>query len=136
VLAFAGIGRPGKLFATLESLGCTLVGRHGFPDHHPYTPDDIMRLVEAASAAGAVPVTTEKDLVRFPPEARPMVTALRVSLEWRDEAALDSLLRPLLGAPAPASERHDAAPYTSKPGPAPASERHDTAPCTGKPGHG
>lgn len=97
VLAFAGIGRPGKFFATLEALGCTLVARHGFPDHHPYTPDDIMRLVEAASAAGAVPVTTEKDLARFPPEARPMVTAVRVSLEWRDESALDALLRPVLG---------------------------------------
>lgn len=98
VLAFAGIGRPGKLFATLEEIGCALVARHSFPDHHRYTPDEIMRLVEAASAAGAVPVTTEKDLVRFPPEARPMVTAIRVALEWRDEAALDALLRPLLDA--------------------------------------
>lgn len=98
VLAFAGIGRPSKFFATLEELGCTLVARHGFPDHHPYTPDEIMRLVEAASAGGAVPVTTEKDLMRFPLEARPMVTALRVALEWRDEAALDPLLRPLLDA--------------------------------------
>jgi hypothetical protein len=35
---------------------------------------------------------------RFPPEVRPMVTVFRVALEWCDEAALDALLRPLLGA--------------------------------------
>jgi tetraacyldisaccharide 4'-kinase len=96
VLAFAGIGRPQKFFATLEALGCNLVDRVGFTDHHAYGPDEIMRIVELAAETDAVPVTTEKDLMRFPAGARPMVTAVRVTLEWRDEAALERLLRPLL----------------------------------------
>jgi tetraacyldisaccharide 4'-kinase len=96
VLAFAGIGRPAKFFATLEALGATLVRRFAFGDHHAYHPDEIMRLVEEAHALKAQPVTTEKDLVRFPLEARPMVTAVPVHLEWSDEQALERMLCPLL----------------------------------------
>ncbi len=96
VLAFAGIARPEKFFATLSGMGCRLVGCHAFADHHRYTPDEVMRLCEAAGEKGAVPVTTEKDHVRLPADARPMVEVLRVQLVWSEPAALDRLLAPLL----------------------------------------
>ncbi|WP_343713134.1 tetraacyldisaccharide 4'-kinase [Inquilinus sp.] len=96
VLAFAGIGRPGKFFATLAELGAELAGAIPFPDHHAYTPDEVMRLVETAQERQAVPVTTEKDLVRLPPEARPMVEALRVELAWDNPAAVDAVLEPVV----------------------------------------
>lgn len=98
VLAFAGIGRPEKFFASLRELGCTLVSTMDFADHHAYEPEEITRLVEKAKAEGAVPVTTEKDFVRLPVETRGMVSVLRVSLAWRDEDALERLLRPVLDA--------------------------------------
>ncbi|MGO4728440.1 tetraacyldisaccharide 4'-kinase, partial [Inquilinus sp. 2KB_23] len=96
VLAFAGIGRPQKFFVTLAELGAEIVGRIAFPDHHAYTPDEMMRLVETAQERGAVAVTTEKDQVRLPPAARPMVEALRVDLAWDDPAALDAVLEPVV----------------------------------------
>ena len=96
VLAFAGIGRPEKFFATLAELGAEVAGAVPFPDHHAYTPDEIMRLAETAQERQAVPVTTEKDLVRLPPEARPMVEALRVDLAWDDPAAADAVLEPVV----------------------------------------
>jgi tetraacyldisaccharide 4'-kinase len=96
VLAFAGIGRPEKFFRTLAEVGATLVDRIAFPDHHPFTPDEVMRLVEAAHAADAVPVTTEKDLVRLPEGAAQMVRALAVEVRWEDPAAVATLLQPLL----------------------------------------
>ncbi|MFQ5784751.1 MAG: tetraacyldisaccharide 4'-kinase [Alphaproteobacteria bacterium] len=98
VVAFAGIARPDRLFTMLDAIGCRLVARHAFADHHRYTPDEIMRLVEQASAADAVPVTTAKDYVRLSEEARPMVEALDVRLVWRDAAVLDRLLAPLFAA--------------------------------------
>jgi tetraacyldisaccharide 4'-kinase len=96
VIAFAGIGRPSKFFETLETIGCALIERHAFPDHHRYSPDEIMRLCEAASRHGAKPVTTAKDYVRLPREARLMVDVLTVSLEWREPGALKALLQPLV----------------------------------------
>lgn len=96
VLAFAGIGRPEKFFETLAGMGCDVVATRAFADHHPYTGDEVMRLLEDAAAAGAIAVTTEKDAVRLPAEARDIVRTLGVTLEWRDPAALDTLLSPAL----------------------------------------
>jgi len=98
VLAVAGIGRPSKFFATLEGLGTTVVKRVAFDDHHAYHADEIMRLVEEAQVLEAQLVTTEKDFVRFPLEARPMATAVPVHIEWSDEEALERLLSPFLRA--------------------------------------
>ncbi|MGB0630673.1 MAG: tetraacyldisaccharide 4'-kinase [Alphaproteobacteria bacterium] len=92
VVAFAGIGRPEKFYQTLAGMGCDLVDVKSFPDHHNYSVDEVMRLIEAAAAAGAVVVTTEKDLVRVPTQARDMVRSLKVRLDWNDIAALDRVL--------------------------------------------
>ncbi len=92
VVAFAGIGRPEKFFATLEELGCQIVGRHAFADHQPYDPDTLMRIVEEAAAKGARPVTTAKDAVRLPPEARAMVEVVEVGIVFAEETAIEALL--------------------------------------------
>jgi tetraacyldisaccharide 4'-kinase len=101
VLAFAGIARPEKLTATLEAMGCQVVASHGFADHHPYDADEIMTLVEQASRLDAVPVTTAKDHVRLPEEARPMVDVLRVRLAWANPAQIDHMFDDVLGTPDP-----------------------------------
>jgi tetraacyldisaccharide 4'-kinase len=92
VLAFAGIARPEKFFATLAGMGCQIAGERAFPDHHPYSESEIAALLEEARRAGAVPVTTEKDAVRLPAALQPMIRTLPVALRWRDEAAVDRLL--------------------------------------------
>ncbi len=97
VVAFAGIGRPEKFFATLEEIGCSLSAIHAFNDHHLYTSDEVMAICEEAHGLDALPVTTAKDYVRLPETARPMVKVLGVELEWSDEAALGAVLAPLLG---------------------------------------
>lgn len=92
VLAFAGIGRPAKFFETLRRLGAVVAGAVPFPDHHPYRPDEAMRLLELAHAADAIPVTTEKDSVRLPPEVRDQVQVVRVTVSWENPSLLDGLL--------------------------------------------
>lgn len=97
VFAFAGIGRPAKFYATLAELGCRIEGTRDFPDHHRFTPDEIADIVDSAARTGATPVTTEKDAVRLPAEARAMVRTLPIALEWDEVDALDRLLAPVLG---------------------------------------
>lgn len=104
VLAFAGIGRPEKFFETLAGMGCEVVATRAFADHHPYTSDEVMRLVEDAAAAGALAVTTEKDAVRLPAEARDVVRTLGVMLEWRDRSALDTLISTALSSARPTAQ--------------------------------
>lgn len=92
VLAFAGIGRPAKFFDTLSAVGAVVAERVPFPDHHPYTPDTVMNLVERAGRLNARPATTAKDAVRLPPEARAMVDVLPVRAVWQDGDAVRRLL--------------------------------------------
>jgi tetraacyldisaccharide 4'-kinase len=96
VYAFAGIGRPEKFFATLDALGTVRIAAHRFPDHHPYSEEEITSLIDAAKRGGAIPVTTAKDFVRLPAGARDMVTAVTGDLVFDDSAALERLLRAAL----------------------------------------
>jgi tetraacyldisaccharide 4'-kinase len=92
VVAFAGIGRPAKFFATLESSGAQLVARHAFADHHRFRADELQRLFSEAETAHAALVTTAKDAMRLPVEWRAHVEVLAVSAEFADVAALDRLV--------------------------------------------
>jgi tetraacyldisaccharide 4'-kinase len=92
VIAFAGIGRPEKFFATLEGLGATLVERYVFADHHPYTHGEILRLRARASAFGAILMTTEKDAVRLKDSDRNGILTLPVRAVFEAPEELERLL--------------------------------------------
>ncbi len=65
VVAFAGIARPEKFYATLRRVGAQVVATRDFPDHHVFTPREIDALVDEATRRGALLATTEKDRVRL-----------------------------------------------------------------------
>ena len=94
-IAFAGIGRPGKFFATLEALGANVVATHAFPDHAPYTDAILQRLKAEAKAKSAQLVTTEKDMARLPVDFRRDALALPVRLVFNDLDAVKSVLKDL-----------------------------------------
>lgn len=83
VLAFAGIGRPGKFFASLEGIGATLGARHAFGDHHAFTRVELTDLLDRAARDGMVPVTTEKDRVRMEGMLTPAQAAVLETLPVR-----------------------------------------------------
>ena len=93
VLAFAGIGRPEKFFATLTEAGVRVVATARFADHHRYRTAEIERLLARAASENAVLVTTAKDAVRLPPALRGRVEVAGVSLAWDDADALERILR-------------------------------------------
>ncbi len=93
VVAFAGIGRPEKFFASVRSLGAEIAASVPFPDHHAYRDEDVRRLIRLAAAHRAMLVTTAKDLVKLPAAFRDQVTVVEVRLSWQDEAMLQNFLK-------------------------------------------
>lgn len=89
VLAFAGIGRPEKFFASLRELDCELVAKRPFADHHAYSRAEFEGLLADAARLDALPVTTAKDAARLPADLRRPIVVLDVRLVWDDEGALD-----------------------------------------------
>ena len=90
VFAFAGIGRPKKFIASLEDSGALLAGSCFFPDHHPYSENEISELKAIAGEASLV--TTEKDFVRMTVAQRGGIQMLKVKAMFDDPAALTRLL--------------------------------------------
>ena len=90
VVAFAGIGRPAKFFATLEVLGCEIVATHAFADHHRFTVAEIEQI--RAAAGDTTLVTTEKDALRLPPSYANTVETLAVEFVWDDPRALAEIV--------------------------------------------
>ena len=92
VVAFAGIGRPEKFFATLKQCGARLTVTHSFPDHHAFERSDIEALLAEAESNEALAITTTKDRVRLPSDLRARVAVLDVTLEWDQPELLGALL--------------------------------------------
>jgi tetraacyldisaccharide 4'-kinase len=65
VLAFAGIGDPGRFFRTLRANGVEVVTERIFADHHPFSQSEIEALLAEAKRRALTVVTTEKDLARL-----------------------------------------------------------------------
>lgn len=80
VLALAGLARPGGFLRTLHSLGTEVRDAALFPDHHPFTQDELRDVQTRAARQGARVVTTEKDAVRLPPGFEAWVVRLGVEV--------------------------------------------------------
>ena len=90
-VAFAGIARPQKFYATAQALGLDLVATQDFPDHHLFTPADIAILRRLAQEKGARLLTTEKDAVRLPVDFQAEITILPVRLVFNAPGAEEAL---------------------------------------------
>lgn len=96
VLAFAGIGDPGRFFDTLRAHGVEVAAERTFPDHHRFTKDELWALRAEAERDGLALVTTEKDFARLSggdlASLADGIMRLPVTLRMDDEARLRKLI--------------------------------------------
>lgn len=103
VAVFSGIGHPPAFVKTVEQMGATVVAHREFPDHHPYSREDVDDLEQWASELPAdvqLILTTQKDWVKLRVGelgGKPL-RAVRVGLKFLDgEEAFRAKLRGVLG---------------------------------------
>ena len=93
LVAFAGIGRPEKFFATLKGLGAELVATNAFPDHHNFRMSEIAALKKKAKHEDAMLITTEKDFVRLAAQEREGIRILPIQAQFESQDAFEQFLR-------------------------------------------
>ncbi len=84
VVALSGIAAPDGFEKSVESFGATILERFRFADHHRYSQQELINIINAASKVGAQAIiTTEKDAVRLPrlPRCDIPILFLRVDIE-------------------------------------------------------
>lgn len=84
VVVLSGIAAPAGFERSLEEMGATILKRIRFADHHRYSQQEVLDIVNAADQSGADAIlTTEKDAVRLPRIERCPVPVyfLRVDIE-------------------------------------------------------
>ncbi|MEW6433832.1 MAG: tetraacyldisaccharide 4'-kinase [Myxococcota bacterium] len=91
VVLLLGIARPERVVRSVEAAGARVVAVHAHADHREFSPADVDAARAAASASGALLVTTEKDLERLPADVE--AVAPRLELEVLD--GLDALAHAL-----------------------------------------
>jgi tetraacyldisaccharide 4'-kinase len=77
-------------------MGCNIIGKRDFADHHQYTKNEISKLLEIAQIENAQLITTSKDYVRLTTSQQKKIAVLPVTLDWTDRSALDSILKPFI----------------------------------------
>jgi tetraacyldisaccharide 4'-kinase len=63
VQALAAIANPETFFESLERLGFSIAARHAFPDHHPFSEGELVKIVE--QHPGMPVICTAKDAVKL-----------------------------------------------------------------------
>ena len=84
VAALSGIAAPVGFEKSIEAHGAEILERHRFADHHRYTQQELINIINTSDTLGAdAIITTEKDAVRFPNIGRRDVPIyyLRVDIE-------------------------------------------------------
>ncbi|MCB2099218.1 MAG: tetraacyldisaccharide 4'-kinase [Parvularculaceae bacterium] len=97
VIAFCGIANPARFFDSVDRAGMSMAGKIAFADHHPFTPGDIAMLRQRAKREHARLITTEKDFVRLPADARADVMTLEIAMTLDDPAGLVDLILTKIG---------------------------------------
>ena len=94
VLAFSGIANPSPFLSLLKKYGMKVIKESIFPDHHPYTNEDLASLEEKREGTDWM-VTTEKDLVRLKTLeiGRLPIRALRIEMKIWEEAFFEEVMR-------------------------------------------
>ncbi len=97
VVAYCGIGIPGKFFASLRAAGVNVVSEISYPDHYIYSEQDFKDIFATATQKNAVVFTTEKDYVKVPEHLKKLISVIKAELVFEDEDVVREMLKKCAG---------------------------------------
>lgn len=92
-IAFAGIGRPDKFYASMREIGFELYKTIDFPDHHQYSQQELENLIALAKQNRTELYTTSKDFVKIPAAMQKHFKVLEIGISWENKSRLTDFLK-------------------------------------------
>ncbi len=94
-IGFCGISHPEKFRKTLHDLKLNLKNFIDYPDHYPFTDEDVRFLIKQASDKNARLITTQKDAIRLKsyPDLLPHLDVLAINLKWEHPDDIITFIR-------------------------------------------
>ena len=93
VLAFSGLGNNDNFFNKLRKLKINLKVIKKFPDHHPYSDNEIFEIIKVAKENKLSIVCTEKDYVKVPAKFRKYINVAYLEIKIFHHKNLFKLLK-------------------------------------------
>lgn len=91
-LAFSGLALNKKFLYTLKHLHLKVEKFYEFEDHHIYTEAEIEKIIKIASAENLKIVTTEKDIVKIPPQFLPSISFIKLKITSNKREAISKFI--------------------------------------------
>ena len=91
IVSFAGLGYPQKFFSMLQKYNLNVVDTVSFPDHYPYTIQDIESLKQRAGSKTLV--TTRKDMIKIPQQCRNNIEVIDIELIFDQPKEIEKFVR-------------------------------------------
>ena len=83
LVAFCGIARPEKFFASLKEINnFNLIKKFSYPDHYLYKDNELEKMLNFAINENALLITTKKDWVRLKPKYQQQIKYLDIKIEF------------------------------------------------------
>jgi tetraacyldisaccharide 4'-kinase len=95
-VAFCGIGRPEKFFASLEQNNINVISKLSYPDHYLYQENDVTKMMNLAKENNAKLITTKKDWVRFDEQYQSQIEYFDIKIEFEETAFVKQQLLKLI----------------------------------------
>lgn len=96
VIAFAGLGFNQQFFNALGKLSVNLKDTFEFPDHHPYSYNEVENLIQKAKKNNARLVTTRKDFMRIPYVLRGSIDVIDLSIQFDNPSSIVAFINNIL----------------------------------------
>jgi len=93
---FSGIAGNDNVRQTVEGFSCDLTGFKGFPDHHPYSTEDLETIFRSARDSNTdLLLTTEKDYARISqmPEWPVELVIIGINIVFEDDTSFNVFLK-------------------------------------------
>jgi tetraacyldisaccharide 4'-kinase len=93
ILAFCALGSPENFYNSLTEIGLIIKQKKSFPDHHFYSDNEIIQIINLAEKDSLDIITTEKDIIKINRKFRKKIKFTKLEIIFKSKQSLKYFLK-------------------------------------------